>query len=145
MGESLLVRGGRVVALDEDGTGGVLDVRVRDGAIVEVGPGLAPDGEPVLDAAGGWVIPGLWDAHVHFTQYVRASTWVDVAGTAGARGGVRPAWPPPSLERAGSTGPWWGSGTAPGRGRGSARSPSWTPWPPAGRWSSSPATPTTAG
>ena len=83
MGESLLVRGGRVVALDEDGTGGVLDVRVRDGAIVEVGPGLAPDGEPVLDAAGDWVIPGLWDAHVHFTQYVRASTWVDVAGTAG--------------------------------------------------------------
>ncbi|MFG3899912.1 hypothetical protein ACGI02_25065, partial [Escherichia coli] len=59
------------------------DVRVRDGAIVEVGPGLAPDGEPVLDAAGDWVIPGLWDAHVHFTQYVRASTWVDVAGTAG--------------------------------------------------------------
>ena len=40
----LLVRGGTVV----DGTGVAArkaDVRVRDGVIAEVGPGLRPDGE----------------------------------------------------------------------------------------------------
>ncbi|UCE86186.1 MAG: amidohydrolase family protein [Deltaproteobacteria bacterium] len=43
-----------------------LDVRVRDRAIAEIGSGLAsPPGEPVLDAAGGALIPGLHDHHIH--------------------------------------------------------------------------------
>ena len=83
MGESVLVRGGRIVALGRDEVSGVADVRIRDGRIVEVGPGLVAGGERVVDATGGWLIPGLWDAHVHFSQHVRASTWVDVAGTGG--------------------------------------------------------------
>ena len=82
MSGSLLVRGGRIVGLDEGGSRPG-DVRIRDGLIVEVGPGLAPGGEPVLDAGGSFLIPGLWDAHVHFMQWVRSTTWVDVAGTAG--------------------------------------------------------------
>lgn len=83
MGESVLVRGGRVVGLAEGEATRAADVRIRDGLIVEVGPDLAVAGERLIDAAGAWLIPGLWDAHVHFTQYVRASTWVDVAGTSG--------------------------------------------------------------
>src|SRR5216683_1388526 len=68
MGE-LLVRGGLVV----DGTGAAAraaDVRVRDSRIAEIGPGLRPDGEPVLDAAGGYVTPGFIDIHTHFDPTV---------------------------------------------------------------------------
>lgn len=82
MAGSVLVRGGRIVGLD-DGIDRVADVRIRDGVVVEVGASLPPGDEQVLDAAGGWVIPGLWDAHIHFAQWVRSTTWVDVAGTSG--------------------------------------------------------------
>src|SRR4051794_5383070 len=65
MTADLLVRGGTVV----DGTGAAVrpaDVRVRGGAIVEVGPGLRPDGEPVLDASDAYVTPGMIESHTHF-------------------------------------------------------------------------------
>lgn len=78
----VLVSGGRVVGLDGGGLVAA-DVRLRDGVVVEVGPSLVPAGEAVLDARGSFLIPGLWDAHVHFTQWVRSTTWVDVAGTTG--------------------------------------------------------------
>lgn len=60
----LLVRGGEVI----DGSGGPrvrADVRVRDGRITEVAPGLEPDGEPVMDASGAVVTPGFIDSHAH--------------------------------------------------------------------------------
>ena len=65
----LLVRGGLVV----DGTGSparAADVRVRGGRIAEIGPGLRPDGERVLDAGGGYVTPGFIDIHTHFDPAV---------------------------------------------------------------------------
>jgi N-acyl-D-aspartate/D-glutamate deacylase len=61
----VLVRGGTVV----DGTGApgfAADVRVRGGVIVEVGPGLAADGEHEIDAAGALVTPGFVDSHTHY-------------------------------------------------------------------------------
>src|SRR5437879_4845078 len=61
----LLVRGGTVV----DGTGApayVADVRIRDGRIAEIAPGLSPDGERQLDAGGAFVSPGFIDLHTHF-------------------------------------------------------------------------------
>ena len=42
-----------------------LDVRVRAGAVVEIGPGLRQDGEVVIAAAGGALLPGLHDHHLH--------------------------------------------------------------------------------
>ena len=63
--DDLLVRGGTLV----DGTGGPgrpADVRVRGGRVAEIGPGLRPGGERVLDASGGYVAPGFIDIHTHF-------------------------------------------------------------------------------
>ena len=61
----VLVRGGTVV----DGSGGVpfvADVRIRGGVIIEVGPGLVPGGEMVIDAHGALVTPGFVDSHTHY-------------------------------------------------------------------------------
>lgn len=68
MGNLLIVNGDVI-----DGTGGPalrLDVRVRDGRIAEMAAGLAPDGEPVIDAAGAIVAPGFIDSHTHFDATV---------------------------------------------------------------------------
>ena len=59
----LVLRGGRVV----DATGErTADVRIADGRVVEVGPGL--QGDRALDAGGCIVSPGLVDLHVHLRE-----------------------------------------------------------------------------
>lgn len=55
----LLIRDG---VIDERGR---VDVRIRDGVIIDIGPALRSDGEDELPAAGGAVIPGLHDHHLH--------------------------------------------------------------------------------
>jgi predicted amidohydrolase YtcJ len=58
-------------------------VRVGPEEILEVGAGLAPRrGEPVLDAAGGAVIPGLHDHHVHLRGLVAARLSADLSAAA---------------------------------------------------------------
>jgi N-acyl-D-amino-acid deacylase len=61
-----LIKGGTVV----DGTGAApfqADVRVRQGLIDSVAPGLAPEGrERVIDATGCYVTPGFIEAHNHW-------------------------------------------------------------------------------
>lgn len=42
-----------------------VDVRVRDGLVVELGPGLRRGDEVELDARGGALVPGLHDHHLH--------------------------------------------------------------------------------
>ncbi len=62
MGERLLFTGGQVF----DGTGAApadADVTVVDGRIVEVGTDL--DGDRSVDLAGGTLLPGFIDCHVH--------------------------------------------------------------------------------
>ena len=62
---SVAITGGRIVPISgepvSDGT-----VLVQDGKIVAVGGSVSvPEGVPVIDAAGGWILPGFIDAHGH--------------------------------------------------------------------------------
>ncbi|MCW2607836.1 MAG: hypothetical protein JWO60_2529 [Frankiales bacterium] len=79
---SLLLRRVRRVPLDAGGPADVVDLRVRDGVLTDVAPGLPADrGERVVDADGRWAVPGLWDAHVHLQQWTRTLQRLDVSGT----------------------------------------------------------------
>ena len=44
----------------------VIDVKVEDDRIAEVGHGLAHEGAEVRDLSGKYLVPGLVDIHVHF-------------------------------------------------------------------------------
>jgi N-acyl-D-amino-acid deacylase len=68
----ILIQNGTVV----DGTGApafAADVRIKDGMIAEVGKGLAPNGERIVDATGCYVSPGFIESHTHYD----ASMWWD--------------------------------------------------------------------
>lgn len=90
-------RGDELVLCDVEVDGRRVDVRVAGGAVVEVGPGVAPTpGAEVVDGGGGALIPGLHDHHVHLlaTAAARASVAVgpvDVVDAAGLAAALRAA------------------------------------------------------
>ena len=47
------------------GIDGVVDVKIDGDKIAEVGENLSAEGCEVIDAAGGYVAPGLIDVHTH--------------------------------------------------------------------------------
>jgi dihydroorotase len=62
---NLLIKGGRVIDPCQ-GIDDILDIRVKDGVITELGSGLnAGNGVEVIEVAGLLVVPGLIDMHVH--------------------------------------------------------------------------------
>ncbi len=72
----MILRGARLGA-------DVVDVRIEDGLIAEIGEIRALDDESVpLD--GRWLVPGLWDNHVHFTQWALQSQRLDVSSATSA-------------------------------------------------------------
>jgi predicted amidohydrolase YtcJ len=63
------------------------DVHVSDGVVSRITPAALP-GDPgarVVDLDGRYVIPGLWDEHVHMTQWALAANRIDLSGAASAR------------------------------------------------------------
>ena len=64
MSRALLLQGGRVIDPSQ-GLDGVMDVRLADGKVVAVGPGLRREGAEVRDVSGKIVTPGLIDLHTH--------------------------------------------------------------------------------
>ena len=64
--QDILLRDLNVIDVASGTTSAGADILIRDGLIAQVGPDLTPDTEmKVVDGAGAYVIPGLWDAHVH--------------------------------------------------------------------------------
>ena len=58
-----------------------IDIRVEAGRVTAAGAGLASRGELTIEGGGRWVIPGLWDAHVHFGQWALSRGRLDLSGT----------------------------------------------------------------
>lgn len=62
------------------------DVAFAGGVISAIGPDLPSVDDDVFEADGRWLIPGLWDHHVHMEQWALARERVDVAaGTSPAQ------------------------------------------------------------
>ncbi|WP_447005461.1 amidohydrolase [Saccharothrix isguenensis] len=72
---NVAITGGYVVPVaGEPIDGGT--VLIRDGKIVAVGADVeVPDGVPVVDAAGGWVLPGFVEAHGHLGVFEEGEGW----------------------------------------------------------------------
>jgi predicted amidohydrolase YtcJ len=79
-----VLRNAHVVGLDRGrGWVGPVDVFVEQGTVREIGHGLDhPAGIEEHDADGRWLIPGLWDHHVHLAQWTARRDRLDLAGTA---------------------------------------------------------------
>ncbi|MFW6773000.1 amidohydrolase [Nocardioides sp. CPCC 205120] len=83
---NLLIRQARLVPVGRGvvpgPAGRPVDVAVTDGRVTAVGPDLpVPAGASnaeVVDAEGRWLIPGLWDSHVHLGQWTLASQRLDL-------------------------------------------------------------------
>lgn len=57
-----------------------IDLRIVDGLIAELGQ----IDEPGIDLGGRWLTPGLWDNHVHFSQWALNSRRLDVSAATSA-------------------------------------------------------------
>ncbi|WP_188543453.1 amidohydrolase [Rhodococcoides trifolii] len=60
------------------------DVRVSGGVVTEIGTGLDRSGEPVIDCAGGFLLPGFVDGHLHMAQWALSRRRIDVTSAASA-------------------------------------------------------------
>lgn len=85
MTEPLLLRNVRVPA-ENGGEDSVVDVMLRDGAVEEVSPSRVKSFTDVeaYDADGRWMLPGLWDNHVHFAQWTTQQKRLDLSATTSA-------------------------------------------------------------
>lgn len=70
----LLLRRARIVGIDRP-----VDVSLARGRIRAIAPTLPTQAE-TIDLEGRWVIPGLWDNHVHFTLWARHRVRLDISG-----------------------------------------------------------------
>lgn len=87
MSPTLMITGARVVDIgpSAQGASDPVDLLIADGNITAVGPSLDTRGvDRVVDAAGRWAIPGLWDAHVHLRQWAQTRTRLDVSAARSA-------------------------------------------------------------
>jgi len=78
-----VLRNVRIVGLgDGPGWAGPVDVVVEQDAVQNIGHGVEkPLGIEEYDADGRWLIPGLWDQHVHLAQWTAVGQRLDLSGS----------------------------------------------------------------
>ena len=70
----LAITNARIVNLDSGDASERQTILISDGRILSIKPARQIDGaRETLDAHGSYVIPGLWDMHVHFRQGLEGS------------------------------------------------------------------------
>lgn len=75
---SLLLRDARLVGAGQE----PIDVLLKHGVVTAVGHGLT--GSAAVDLGGRWILPGLWDDHVHLSQVALTARRVNVAAASSA-------------------------------------------------------------
>ncbi|TIC83594.1 amidohydrolase [Nocardioides sp. GY 10113] len=76
----LLIRGARLVPVTPEDVAPErpVDVLISAGRVTEIGAGVTrPSGIEEIDADGRWLMPGLWDHHVHLGQWSLATSRTD--------------------------------------------------------------------
>jgi 5-methylthioadenosine/S-adenosylhomocysteine deaminase len=68
MSETILIKGGTIVTMDENNSIVRGDVLIRSGLIQDVGVKTNVDADEIIDAAGCAVLPGFVQTHVHLCQ-----------------------------------------------------------------------------
>ena len=68
MSESILIKGGTIVTMDEKNSVVHSDLLIRDGRIAEIAGHIDADGSDVIDGAGCAVLPGFVQTHLHLCQ-----------------------------------------------------------------------------
>ncbi|GAA4373873.1 amidohydrolase family protein [Nocardioides caricicola] len=89
---STLIRNARLVPVraGDVAPDAPVDVTVEHGAVTAVGESLArPANADEVDAAGRWLIPGLWDQHTHLAQWTLTSQRLDLAGARSPEDAIR--------------------------------------------------------
>jgi len=77
---SLILRRGRLPGSDD-----IVDLRVVDGVITHIGHiDSAERAETTVHLGERWIIPGLWDNHVHFTQWAQSARRLNLNSAASA-------------------------------------------------------------
>jgi len=84
--ENLVVRAARVLDPVE-GVDALLDVRIDNGVIAQLGSDLAANGHRVIDGAGHVLVPAFVDPHVHLRTPGREDEETIATGTAAAAAG----------------------------------------------------------
>ncbi|GGI96810.1 amidohydrolase [Pseudarthrobacter scleromae] len=68
------------------GGAALYSVHISDGCVSRLGAGSeAPGAAHVIDAGGRCLIPGLWDEHVHMTQWALHANRIDLSGAVSAQ------------------------------------------------------------
>ena len=80
---STLIRNARLVPVISAAPGdSPIDIRIVAGRVHQTAAELCPGpDELVVNAGGRWAIPGLWDQHVHMTQWAQTRLRVNLSST----------------------------------------------------------------
>src|SRR5712672_1364111 len=68
MSESILIRNGTIVTMDQASSIVRGDVLIRDGRIAEIGEAINAETDETIDARGCAVLPGFIQTHIHLCQ-----------------------------------------------------------------------------